>query len=86
MSRFEIQHPSAGPLANHQEWLIKRLGEMNDQALGEKRLRVWERLLILPLTNGEGQCNRLWCYGAYQSLAPAHIPLRPWAEAAAREE
>jgi hypothetical protein len=59
--------------------------EMNEHALGERRLRVWERLLILPLTNGDGQCNRLWCYGAYQSLAPAHIPLRPWAEELVRE-
>lgn len=83
MTVFEIAHPTREPLADHCEWLLELLGEMNDQALGKRRLREWEKLLMVPLPDSEGQLNRLWCYGAYFSTKTAHIPLRPWAEAAA---
>ncbi len=87
MTRFEIAHPSASPLANHEYWLSIRLKEINERALGgQQRPKTWERLLILPLTDGDGRCNRLWCYGAYLSSATAHHPLKFWFEVLSKSE
>lgn len=92
MTGFDITHPSGEPLVEHQEWLLERLKEMQDIALGERRSREWEVLIVVPLLDKDSRewdhgdysgWNKLACYGAYSSSGGvAPIPLRSWAESA----
>lgn len=83
MTGFVIKHPTGEPLADHQEWLLEQLREMQDNALGHRRSREWEVFIAVPLLNEAGQWHELQCYGAYGSVDSfGHIPLRPRAEQA----
>lgn len=92
MTGFDIVHPSGEPLTEHREWLLEHLEEMQDIALGERRSREWEVLLVVPLLDKDSRewdhgdysgWNNLTCYGAYNSAGGvAPTPLRSWTEGA----
>jgi len=80
MTAFEISHPMEEPLGAHQEWLEAKLKDLNDNALGVKRSRSWEILIVVPVLDEQEHLNRLRLYGAYKSVdSVEHIHLQSWA-------
>lgn len=70
MTGFDIAHPTGEPLVDHQEWLLERLNDMQNIALGSRRSREWEVFMAVPLLSND---SREWEHKDYRGLEQAGV-------------